>query len=379
MSQIHRRGGPRLAIALFVLALAFPATSSAKVIVVDGSIQDAVDAASPGDVILVPAGLYTGTSGDAVVSVDKDDITIKGSTAAVIDATGFDTGILVGPRARPSTCPQALVRNFKLQGLTIQNADDTGVRLVGVAGFSLTHSIYLDNEEYGPFPVCSSDGVIAHNFAAGHKDAAIYVGDDDGVVVRNNTVTTSAIGIEIENSLNSTIRANVITGNTAGILVVVLPGLPIPETTNVTIQANVIADNNADNPGGGFVGAIPPGTGILNVGGDAVTIRNNRITGHRTVGVAIIGNGFGEVFGDLRIDPFVDDNVVANNNITGNGFDAAPGSIFPGADIIFFPDVVNPLTGEFLFPDPDPGNNCFANNAFDSDFPPGVVSAFPCH
>ena len=70
--------------------------------------------------------------------------------------------------------------------------------------------------------------------------------------------------------------------------------------------------------------------------------------------------------------------MVANNNVTGNGFDAPPESLFPGSDIIFFPDVVNSLTGEFLFPDPNSGDNCFANNAFDSDFPPGVVSAFPC-
>ena len=63
-----------------------------------------------------------------------------------------------------------------------------------VDGFSMTGGVYLDNDEYGPFPVCSRNGVIAHNFASGHNDAAIYVGDDDNVEVRNNLTRAASAG-----------------------------------------------------------------------------------------------------------------------------------------------------------------------------------------
>jgi hypothetical protein len=36
------------------------------------------------------------------------------------------------------------------------------------------------------------------------------------------------------------------------------------------------------------------------------------------------------------------------------------------------------MSGALLLVDPDPSDNCFDMNAFDVDFPPGVVDAFPC-
>ena len=84
----------------FGMALTFPGTVFAKTIIVrDGeSIQDAVDAANPGDTIIVKPGIYTAPAGETeyVVEVEKDDITIKGSKAAIIDATGVEYGIMVG-------------------------------------------------------------------------------------------------------------------------------------------------------------------------------------------------------------------------------------------------------------------------------------------
>lgn len=371
------------AVLVALVVLVAPSVAGAKVVVVQTTIQAAVDQAEPGDTVQVPPGVYTGTAGDdQVVKVTKDDITIKGGPSAVIDAAGFEFGIKVGSDdpITPAGCPAIAVRNFKIQGLTIKNADDTGVKLVAVEGFTMTQGTYLDNEEYGPFPVCSRDGVISHNFASGHKDAAIYVGDDDNVVVRNNTVINSAIGIEIENSINCTVRNNIMNGNTAGMLVVVLPGLPMPFTDNVVITNNVITNNNLPNPGGGLVGLfLPTGTGILNVGGDNVRIRGNVISGNDSFGVAIIGNAFGILFGDPRIEPFVDGNVVRNNTITNNGNSPDPlRALTPGADIVFIPDVINPLTGLPLQADPDPTDNCFKNNAFGSDFPAGIVGLFPC-
>lgn len=371
---------------LAVLGLATGASvagdARAAVIVVDDSIQEAVDAANPGDVIFVPPGTYTGTPGDsAVVTINKSDITLIGSPAAVIDATGFPFGIRVGGGAlSPAGCPPIAVTNYRQIGLTIQNADFTGVLLVAVDGIVMTGGRYLDNEEYGPFPICSRNGVISFNFASGHEDAAIYVGDDDGFVVHHNTVVQSAIGIEVENSENTVVRDNLLTNNTAGVLVVVLPGLPKPFTRNVRIENNAIVDNNFPNPvapGDDAVGSVPTGTGILNVGGDDVVIRNNWITGNNSFGVASVGNPFS--FFDPRIEPFVDGLEVRDNVILNNGSSPDPlRALTPGADIVFVPDVIDLSTGEVVLVDPDPTDNCFAGNLFQTEFPDGITSLFPC-
>ncbi len=81
--------------ALLVSALvAFPAPALAgghRVIRVTTTIQAAVDAAMPGDTVVVPPGTYRES-----VLIDKSDLTVRGSRGAIIDAQGFTNGIRVG-------------------------------------------------------------------------------------------------------------------------------------------------------------------------------------------------------------------------------------------------------------------------------------------
>lgn len=356
--------------------------AAAKVIVATSTIQAAVDAAQPGDTVFVRPGTYHES-----VRVEKDGITIKGSHAAVIDATGFSTGIRVGrPGGFPfpivngvPVCPHVadpsrVVNDFTVKGLTIKNARVAGVLLIDVKGYRLTRGRYLDNPVYGPFPICSQDGRIDRNVVRGGNaegtgpsvDAGIYVGDSDTVTVRKNLVTNYAIGIEVENTTNAIVRDNLLTGNTTGILAVVLPGLPVPLTADVRIVGNRVIHNNLPNPvaadSGDPVGLLPTGTGILNIGGDRVLIRRNRVIGNDSLGVAILQNPFAPL--DPRIEPFPDENRVTGNVVLRNGLHPDPvRAVTPGADIVY---------------DGTGVGTCFAGNLFRTEFPEGITDLFPC-
>src|SRR5438876_201295 len=107
-----------------MLVLGLTVTAQPATIAVKTTIQAAVDAAKPGDTIVVPPGIYREN-----VTVSKDNLTIVGSVAAVLDGHGLPgtTGIRVGP-------PTANVRlhGFTLRGLTIRNYTRTGIRLARV-------------------------------------------------------------------------------------------------------------------------------------------------------------------------------------------------------------------------------------------------------
>ena len=359
---------------LGVAAAACPAAALAgNTIVVTTTIQAAVDAAQPGDTILVPPGTYHES-----VLVTKSHLTIAGSRAAILDAAGFRTGIRVGSgsitRGGPApTCPPLAVEGFTLSGLTVEHAGFSGVFLVGVDGYHLTGTRYVDNPVYGPFPVCSSNGLIDFNQVVGGGSAAgpstdtgIYVGDDDRVTVRNNSVTNYVIGVVVENSINAIVQDNLLQGNTAGVYAAVLPNHPRPFTDNVVIEHNQVVKNNLPNPvpagSGEEIGGVPTGVGIVNFGADHVLILGNQVLGNNSLGVIVLQNFLASA--DPRIEPNPDFGQVRGNVVLQNGRSPDPvRAITPGADIVY---------------DGTGTGTCFADNVFATEFPAGITELFPC-
>jgi parallel beta-helix repeat protein len=359
---------------LGLAVVASPAAAHAsRTIVVTTTIQAAVDAARPGDTVVVPPGIYRES-----VLVTKNHLTIVGTRAAILDAAGFPTGIRVGAgrisRDGPvPTCPALTVEGFTLKGLTITHGGFSGVFLVGVAGYHLTGTRYVDNPVYGPFPVCSRNGRIDFNQVIGggsvvgpSLDTGIYVGDDDQVTVRHNSVTNYVIGVVVENSIHAIVRDNLLKGNTAGIYVAVFPDHPRPFTDHLVIERNQVLHNNLPNPvaaeSGDEIGLVPTGAGIVNLGGDHVVIRDNRVLGNDSLGIAVVQNLLAPA--DPRIEPNPDFNQVRRNVILHNGRHPDPvRAITPGADIVY---------------DGTGTGTCFADNIFKTEFPAGITALFPC-
>lgn len=371
-----------LALGLAGLALAAPASGRTLVVERGGSIQAAVDRAEAGDRVIVQAGVYTPERGEAqVVRVERDDLTLIGLPGAVIDGEGrADHGVAVGPRERGGCLDAPAVEGFHLQGFTVRNASEAGVSLNRATDFALVGTRYESNGGYGAFPVCSRDGRVVQSHASGHEDAAFYVGDDDNVVLEDNIATDNTIGVQVENTTGTAVRRNVLHGNTAGILVLAAPGLPSAETRDTELTGNYVADNNRPNPHEPDplpLGLVPRGTGVLNLGSDALTVRRNVILQNGTVGIASLGSPFAEE--DSRLEPFVDGQVVRGNVILRNG--ARPDGERWGlaaADVVFLPDAVDPLLGEVVTSDPDPSDSCFERNLFEGDYPDGVVGDLAC-
>jgi len=329
------------------------------------AIQAAVDAAHPGDTILVQPGVYSGDT----VRVNTSDLTITGSSKAIIDAAGHDFGLTVGPAPNiPADCGTGYgVSDFTIDGLTIRNADDTGIFLMGVNRFRVTNGSYLNNGEYGIFPRCSRDGRVDHNSGGGGADATIYVGVDKFITVDSNKLTNGTLAIELEDTDDTYVRNNVLTGNTVGVFVIVLPGLPTTSTNRATIENNIVSRNNLPNtlaiptcdPPDYQTGApgcvpltddlqlLPSGSGILNVGGDDITVRKNVVTGNDTVGIGVVQNPFG--FGTSN-NSRVQFNVALNNG----------GS----------PDPRSTGSGDLVYLDDPTNGSCISQNIYKTSFYP---------
>jgi parallel beta-helix repeat protein len=366
MNTAKRTLGLLAAALLSTALLATAAQAKTIKVVANGTteaIQTAINAANPYDTVMVPPGTYSGPT----VKVETSNLTLKGSKTAIIDATGNTYGLTVGTKLtfdEGPTCPAYSVSSFRIIGLSIRNAEETGIFLFGVDGFHVTSGSYLDNGEYGIFPRCSREGLINGNSGGGGDDATIYVGVDNGVTVEKNKLTNGELGIELESTDNTIVRKNTLRENTTGIFVIVLPGLPKSSTEKALIEENSVISNNRANPfppvcegpeePPGCVEEffddlqlLPSGTGILNVGGHDVTIRNNVVKSNDTVGVGVVESPFG--FGSSN-----------NTRVTGNTIKKNGES----------PDPRTKGSGDIVYLDDPENGSCISGNSFTTSFYP---------
>ncbi len=342
------------------------AALTGRVLMAETSIQAAVDLAEPGDTVIVPPGVYTG-----MVAVTQSQVTIHASRQAVLDAAGALAGLRIGEGKITQDgqdlpqCPPVALSDFTLRGLTIRNAQQAGISLIGVDTFQLIGSDYVGNGQDGIHLSCSQNGLIQSNTVTGYRQRAIALGNSNTATVRDNILIDNGIGVSVENSANITIANHrQISGNTVGMLIVSQPGMPRPTTQNVTIVDNMVARNNRPLPEpdqAGNLAVLPSCTGILNLGGDDIAIRQNLVLHHHALGIGILSNPFAAA--DERVDPVPDSNQVVDNLSLQNAAAPVPGCATPIADIVY---------------DRSGTGNCFSDNLVLTVVPDTLSADFPC-
>ncbi|WP_435202648.1 parallel beta-helix domain-containing protein [Qipengyuania sp. 902] len=281
-------------------------------------LQEALILAQPGDEIVLEAGRYALTDG---LSLDVDNVTVRGAgmDGTVLDFTGQQgagEGFLI-------TSDNVTVRDFALEnpkgdGIKSKGADNIVYHRIRV---TWTRGPHEENGAYGIYPVESTGVLVDGVKVTGASDAGIYVGQSNGITVRNSIAEANVAGIEIENSRNALVEHNVATRNTGGILVFDLPGLPVMGGGNVIVANNLVVANDTPNfaPAGNIVAGVRRGTGIMVMANDKVLVENNILSGNPTAPVMVIA--YTQPFEDERYDPLPREVTIGENTYDGGGYD----------------------------------------------------------
>ena len=280
--------------------------------------QLALILAEDGDTLRLPAGTHR--LSESLLLDGLADFVLQGAGRGetVLQFSGQEDG---AEGLKISNCTNLTLADFTVldaAGDAIKAQACDGIRFAGVET-SWTGEPKPSNGAYGLYPVQCSRVLIEDCRARGASDAGIYVGQSDGITVRRCEATENVAGIEIENSTDAEVYDNHAHGNTGGILVFDLPGLPKPAGGDVRVYHNRVTANNLDNfaPAGNIVAQVPAGTGVMVLATSDVSIADNDITDHRTASVAVVSYYTTELpIQDERYRPIPTDVRVRDNRIT---------------------------------------------------------------
>jgi parallel beta-helix repeat protein len=291
MRQLKSIDAAVAATAFAVVSFVSPVSARAATHVVNPgqSIQAAVDAASPGDTIVVRAGEYYES-----VTIHKDGITLKAQGNVTLEPAyygssqcyipGHDVGICVVPADFPGTGTYSKrVRDVTITGFRVVDFDGDGIFGFGTRNLKVSDVVAIDNTAYG---IASFDGIgttFTGNTVSGSHDAGIYVGDspDANAVVSHNRASNNALGILVRHSQKVVVSNNAAWGNCIGVFLLA-DGQEGGSGQSAVLNNSVVSNNQVCEQfaNAGFLPVLGGG-GIVLAGSQHNAVLHNVVTENR--------------------------------------------------------------------------------------------------
>jgi hypothetical protein len=301
------------------------------------TIQAAVDAAGPGDLVLIDRGVYRET-----VDVATPGITIRG-----VDRNEV---IIDGEFERANGVQVLFTDGVVVENLTSMNHTVNGFFWNGARGFRGSYLTAVNNGDYGIYAFDSGDGVFEHSYASGSPDASFYIGQCNPceAVITNSIGEYSGLGYSGTNaSTDIYIINNVFRYNGAGVAPNTLDSELLPPAMNVVVAGNLIHDNGYEDFPHKNAQWTTQGNGIVVAGVADSIITKNRIFNHPLNGIQLTVSIDANVWMNAG-------NEIVGNEVAGSGL----------ADLT--------MTG------PTDSGNCFADNGHSTSMPPLLEVKQPC-
>ncbi len=242
------------------------------------TIQAAVDAAGPGDLVLIDRGTYR----------EEVEVTTPGLTIRGVDRNEV---VIDGEFQRPNGIEVFLADGVAVENLTVRNATGNGFFWTGTRGYRGSYLTAVNNGVYGIYAFDSSDGLLEHSYASGSPDAGFYIGQCDPcqATITGSISEWNGLGYSGTNaSTDLHIVDSIFRHNVAGIAPNTLDGELLPPFHGVNIVGNLVHDNgNVDAPALAFEWAAQ-GNGILLAGGGDSYVSRNRVFNHPQSGIVVL-------------------------------------------------------------------------------------------
>ena len=307
------------------------------------TIQAAVDAARPGQMILVAPGIY-----HEAVRVKTSGITIRGEDRNSVILDGqfkMSNGIEI--EANNVVVENMTARYYAGNGFYWDGREDPDHPFSGFRGSYLTAYI---NGDYGIYAYNYQNGEFDHSYAAGSPDSGFYIGQcyPCNAVIDDVVSEWNALGYSGTNAGgNLIIRDSAWHDNLTGILPNTLDSEERPPEHQAVVINNDVYHNNNDQAPTKPLEYPLIGTGIGVPGGVGNVIINNRVRDQSNYGIIVIGN--------------VDDNfwVPSDNRVIGN-------------------TVTNSGVADLVLAAPIGSGNCFSGNTATRTLPALIEQKYAC-
>ncbi|MFF3112859.1 nitrous oxide reductase family maturation protein NosD [Kitasatospora sp. NPDC057904] len=284
------------------------------------SIQQAVDAARPGDTVQVLPGTYRGS-----VRITTPGLTLRGAGPASVIVRGDGTenacaaaghGVCVdGTEAAP-------LPDVTIEALAVTGFAKNGIDASGTTGLTVRATYVHDNGQQGISQEISTRAVILGNRATDNGQSGVFLAnyayreggapDTGGTRVEGNELSGNRVGVTVRRLRVLTVQGNEITGNCSGVFVVGDEG--VPRAGDLDVRKNRVVANNKFCPANPRLGAIQ-GAGIVLTGTEDTRVTDNEV--HDNAGRTDFSGGivlFKSVVGIPNTRA-----TVTGNTLSGNG------------------------------------------------------------